>query len=164
MNFNFAISGFLVSTAFAQEAPQPLADLLKETEQNNPQIQAAKDGWRAAKQVPPQVSAWPDPQFQVQQVNVGSPRPFAGYTNSDFAYVGLGASLDIPYPGKLKLRGEVAKRDADIANNRSDSVSKCEVASSRIKMGALLRRARAIASRCRCPPDSLVPRSPMMVS
>jgi hypothetical protein len=24
------------------------------------------------------------PMFQVQQVNVGSPRPFAGYTNSDF--------------------------------------------------------------------------------
>jgi outer membrane protein TolC len=60
--------------------------------------------------------------FQLQQVNVGSPRPFAGYSNSEFAYVGLGASQDIPYPGKLKLKGEIAKREADIAGSHADSV------------------------------------------
>ena len=54
---------------------------------------------------------------------MGSPRPFAGYSNDEFANVGLGISQDIPYPGKLKLRGEVAKRDADIAGNREDSMS-----------------------------------------
>jgi cobalt-zinc-cadmium efflux system outer membrane protein len=133
--YALAISVFLVRPGFAQEEPPhhprpvtPLAELLKEAEQNNPQIQAAQEGWQAAKQVPPQVTALPDPQVQLQQVNVGSPRPFAGYTTSDFAYVGLGASMDIPYPGKLKLRGEVAKRDADIANNRSDSVSRAVLA------------------------------------
>ncbi len=125
------ISAFLAPPGFAQgAAPQhaapvtTLATLLKEAEQNNPQLLAARDSLQAAKQVPAQVSALPDPQFQLQQVNVGSPRPFAGYTNSEFAYVGVGASLDILYPGKLKLRGEVAKRDADIASNRSDSVSR----------------------------------------
>jgi cobalt-zinc-cadmium efflux system outer membrane protein len=130
-----AISVFLARPGLAQatathhSAPAtPLAVLLKEAEQNNPQIQAARDGFQAAKQVPAQVSALPDPQFQLQQVNVGSPRPFAGYSNSDFAYVGVGASLDIPYPGKLKLRGEVAKRDAAIADNRSDSVSRAVLA------------------------------------
>jgi outer membrane protein, heavy metal efflux system len=129
------ISVFLVHPGFTQEPPHrnprtvtPLADLLNEAEQNNPQIQAARDGWQAARQVPAQVSTLPDPQFQVQQVNVGSPRPFAGYTNSDFAYIGGGASQDIPYPGKLKLRGEVAKRDADIADNRSDSLSRAVLA------------------------------------
>jgi outer membrane protein, heavy metal efflux system len=61
--------------------------------------------------------------FQLQQVNVGSPRPFAGYTNSEFAYIGLGASQDIPYPGKLRLKGAIARRDADIAASRADSVS-----------------------------------------
>jgi outer membrane protein, heavy metal efflux system len=44
---------------------------------------------------------------------VGSPKPFAGYTNSDFAYIGIGASQNLPFPGKLRLRGEVAERDAD---------------------------------------------------
>lgn len=49
----------------------------------------------------------------MQQFSVGSPKPFAGYTNSDFAYIGIGASQELPYLGKLKLRGKVADREAD---------------------------------------------------
>ena len=100
----------------------PLADLLQEAEKNNPQIEAARQGWQAAKQVPTQVSTLPDPQFTLQHLSVGSPRPFAGYTNSDFAYIGLGVSQDIPYPGKLKLRGEIAKREADVSQQQVESV------------------------------------------
>lgn len=103
-------------------AVSSLEDLLAEAEQNNPQIQAAREGWQAAKQVASQVSTLPDPQFTVQQVNVGSPRPFAGYTNSDFAYFGLGVSQDLPYPGKLRLKGEIAKRDADVVQQQYESV------------------------------------------
>jgi outer membrane protein, heavy metal efflux system len=105
-----------------------LQDLLTEAEQNNPQIQAARQGWQAAKQVPSQVSTLPDPQFVLQQVNVGSPRPFAGFTNSDFAYIGLGASQDLPYPGKLRLRGEIAQRDADVVQQQSESVRRSVLA------------------------------------
>jgi outer membrane protein TolC len=105
-----------------------LADLLTEVERNNPQIQAARQDWQAAKQVPSQVSTLPDPQFSVQQVNVGSPRPFAGYTNSDFAYVGLGVSQDIPYPGKLRLKGEIAKRDADVVQQQFESIRRSVLA------------------------------------
>src|SRR5882672_9765016 len=100
----------------------PLSDLLAEAEKNNPQIEAARQGWQAAKQVPTQVSTLPDPQFNLQHVSVGSPRPFAGYTNSDFAYIGLGVTQDIPYPGKLKLRGEIAKREADVSQQQIESV------------------------------------------
>ena len=99
----------------------PLQDLLAEAEKNNPQIQAARHGWESAKQVPSQVSTLPDPQFTAQQVNVGSPRPFAGYTNSDFAFFGLGVSQDFPYPGKLRLRGELAKRDAEVMQQQYES-------------------------------------------
>ena len=102
--------------------PAKLADLLAEAERSNPQIQAARHGWDAAKQVPPQASTLPDPQFVLQHVSVGSPRPFAGYTNSDFAYVGLGISQDLPYPGKLRLRGEIAKKDAAVTQQRYESV------------------------------------------
>lgn len=106
--------------AFGQSAapdvvPTPLSELLAEAEANNPRIAAANDGWQAAKEVPRQVSSLPDPTFTYQQFSVGSPRPFAGYTNSDFAYIGIGASQEIPYPGKLHLRGEAAKRAADVA-------------------------------------------------
>ena len=92
-----------------------LADLLVEAEKNNPQIRVAKQEWQSMQQMPTQVSNLPDPQVVLQQVNVGSPRPFAGFTNSDFAYIGLGVSQDIPYSGKLRLRKELASKDAEVA-------------------------------------------------
>src|SRR6266446_3828389 len=122
------LSRVLVSVSFAQESTPhqtqsvtQLAELLRQAEQNNPQIQAARQGWKAAQQVPTQVSTLPDPQFQIQQFSVGSPRPFAGYTNSDFAYIGLGVSQDFPYPGKLRLKGEIARRDADVVQQQYES-------------------------------------------
>jgi cobalt-zinc-cadmium efflux system outer membrane protein len=96
-------------------APTPLAMLIEEAKRNDPAIHAAEQAARAATFVAPQMSSLPDPQFTLQQLSVGSPRPFAGYTNSDFAYIGLGVSQQLPYPGKLKLRGAVADRDADTA-------------------------------------------------
>jgi len=133
MNFNSAVAVailafFLVAaparsqTAPVSGEPVKLADLLVEAERNNPQIHAARHAWEAAKQTPGQVSTLPDPQFVLQHLSVGSPRPFAGYTNSDFAYLGLGFSQDIPYPGKLRLRGEVAKKDADVSQQQYESV------------------------------------------
>ena len=103
-------------------AATPLSELLAEAEKNNPQIEAARQGWQAAKQLPTQVSTLPDPQFNLQHLSVGSPRPFAGYTNSDFAYIGLGISQDIPYPGKLHLKGEIAKREADVSQQQTESI------------------------------------------
>jgi len=123
------------SASFAQEsqphqvqAVTPLTELLEEAEKYNPQIEAARQGWQAAKQVPTQVSTLPDPQFTLQHFSVGSPRPFAGYTNSNFAYIGPGVSQDIPYPGKLRLKGEIAKRDADVSQQQIESVRRSVLA------------------------------------
>src|SRR5438874_11960668 len=129
------LSVVLAAHAFAQESPishmgsvTPLSELLAEAEKNNPQIEAVRQGWQAAKQVPTQVSTLPDPQFNLQHVSVGSPRPFAGYTNSDFAYLGLGVSQDIPYPGKLRLKGEIAKREADASQQQVETVRRAVLA------------------------------------
>lgn len=46
---------------------------------------------------------------------------------------------------------------------RSDSVSRAEVASSRIRIGGFFKIARAMLIRWRCPPESLLPRSPILV-
>jgi cobalt-zinc-cadmium efflux system outer membrane protein len=125
---NEAFRGTPPPEEHVHQAVTPLIDLLAEGEQNNPQIAAARHGWEAAKQIPSQVSTLPDPQFTAQQVNVGSPRPFAGYTNSDFAYFGLGVSQDFPYPGKLRLRGEMAKRDADVAQQQYETLRRSVLA------------------------------------
>lgn len=109
--------------AGAQQArPTPLASLVQEAEQNNPHIISARRAWQAAELVPSQVSTLPDPQISVQQFSVGSPRPFAGFTNSNFGYVGFGISQDLPYPGKLRLRGEIAKRGAVVTEDQFDFV------------------------------------------
>ena len=107
--------------------PTPLAVLVEEAKRNDPAIRAAEQTAKAATFVAPQMSALPDPQFTLQQFSVGSPRPFAGYTNSDFAYIGVGASQQLPYPGKLKLRGAVADRDADTAKAHIEVVLQDEI-------------------------------------
>jgi cobalt-zinc-cadmium efflux system outer membrane protein len=117
---SFLTAAFVLAAALSASGqepavsnPAPLSQLLTEAAANNPQISAADHGARAARQMAPQVTTLPDPKFTYQQFSVGSPKPFAGYTNSDFAYVGVGASQELPYPGKLRLRGQVAERDAD---------------------------------------------------
>lgn len=104
--------------------PTPLRDLVQEAEHNNPQIAASINAWQAATSIPKQVSALPETQLTLQQFSVGSPRPFAGYTNSDFAYIGIGASQDIPYPGKRPLRAKVAEFDANSLHEQADSIER----------------------------------------
>jgi cobalt-zinc-cadmium efflux system outer membrane protein len=121
------------ATAEAQEAvvpgtPAKLSDLLAEAARNNPRIRAAQQNWRAAQQVPSQVSTLPDPEVMVQQVSVGSPRPFSGYTNTEMASVGLGFSQDIPFPGKLRLRGEIAEKQAQVQEQSYESVRRLVLA------------------------------------
>ncbi len=133
------IVSLLVSSGMAQQAqqsgiarggaqspsstpPVSLKDLLREAEQNSPEIAVAEHGYAAATHVARQASALPDTQVTVQHLSVGSPRPFSGYSNSDFAYVGLGASQEIPYPGKRGLRGQVANREADVRRVQIESV------------------------------------------
>src|SRR5947208_4358011 len=112
------------SSGMAEHAGKPssLRELIQEAEQKNPQIAASFHGWQAARNVPKQASALPETQLSVQQFSVGSPRPFAGYSNSDFAYIGFGASQDIPYPGKRQLRASVAEHEADSMEAQTDSV------------------------------------------
>jgi cobalt-zinc-cadmium efflux system outer membrane protein len=102
--------------------PVSLKDLIREAEQNSPEIAVAENGYAAATHVARQASALPDTQVTLQHLSVGSPRPFAGYTNSDFAYIGLGASQEIPYPGKRGLRGQIANREADVRHVQIESV------------------------------------------
>jgi outer membrane protein TolC len=110
-------------TAYAQDMtgmPTPLASLISEAQSSNTQISAADHAWRAATHVAQQVTTLPDPQFTVQSYSVGSPKPFAGFSNSDFAYIGFGASQDLPYAGKLHLKGEMANREADRQEAQAD--------------------------------------------
>lgn len=106
------------------ETTVSVTDLVDEAAHHNPDIVAALRAWQAAAQVPTQVSTLPDPQVTVQQFSVGNPRPFAGFGNSSFAYIGFGVSQDVPYPGRLRLRGEAAQVDADVARQKFETIKR----------------------------------------
>jgi outer membrane protein TolC len=115
-------TGILATAQDMPMQPSTLASLIAEAEANNSQISAADHAWKAATHVGQQLAVLPDPQLTVQDFSVGSPKPFAGFSNSDFAYIGFGASQDLPYPGKLKLKSEVANRQADTSLAQADQL------------------------------------------
>jgi outer membrane protein TolC len=103
--------------------PTPLGALIDELTRNNPDVIAARHAATAATYVAPQVSSLPDPQATLQHMTVGSPLPFDGYLSNNFAYIGVGVSQTLPYPGKRALRGDVARDDADVTRAQVDIVS-----------------------------------------
>jgi len=105
--------GVLLSAQHATAIPTPLPILVAEAEANNSDVATADDNWKAQTHVAQQASARPETQLSVESFDVGSPKPFAGYSNSEFAYTGFGASQELLYSGKLKLRGAVASREAE---------------------------------------------------
>lgn len=109
---------------FATAPISSLASLIDEAQQNNPEIRAMTHAYQAAGQMTKSAGALPDTELMVQHLSVGSPRPFAGYTNSDFAYIGLGASQEFAWPGKRKLRSEAAGLQADAMHAQADALSR----------------------------------------
>ena len=82
-----------------------LPSLIEELEATNPVIKAARQRWEAAKAVVPQVQTLPDPRVQLGYQRMPMMEPLQG------AMYGL--AQEIPFPGKLRLRGEEATREAE---------------------------------------------------
>ena len=93
-----------VCTARAQPNTAPtleLSRLMREALEHNPDIQAAQQRWDASQAVIPQVKTLPDP-----MLNFG----YEKVLERKWRY---GVSQEFPFPGKLRLRGEVAAREAE---------------------------------------------------
>jgi outer membrane protein, heavy metal efflux system len=107
----------LGGAARAQETPTTsgppikLADLLAEAEQNHPAIRAAARMVDAKRTRVAQAKAFPDPKLSVGWM--GNIIPFDVQNGDPSSYRSLSAMQDIPYPGKLALRGQIAAKEAD---------------------------------------------------
>lgn len=88
-----------------------IQDLIRELIANNPGIKAARYRFEAATRRPSQMATLPEPKFNYTNFGVG--HPFSGLNGSDFAYHGFGVSQEVPFPGKLSLAGEEARKEAD---------------------------------------------------
>lgn len=121
MRFARNLMGLLLAAAVgvaAQEATRShsvetvrLADLQAEAERNHPLIQAAARMVEAKRLRVPQAKSLPDPTVGVGWM--GNITPFDVQNGDPSSYRAITAMQELPYPGKLRLRGEVMQKDAD---------------------------------------------------
>lgn len=99
------VSGDGTVPASASEPRLNLQRLVLEVEAASPELKAARQRWEAAKAVVPQVQTLPDPrlQFGYQRMPMNEPLQGAMY----------GFGQEIPFPGKLSLKGDIAQREAE---------------------------------------------------
>ncbi len=107
----------LTITAISVAAQVPelrvsLRELTGEAIKNNPEIVAAQKKYEAARQRPTQESSLPDPMISLGYNSVGNPLPGAGLGKDVLANAGVMVSQEIPFPGKLKLKGYMASKEA----------------------------------------------------
>ena len=107
--------GLLAMPGAFAEAPEPLklAALLTEAEVSNPEILAARARHEAAGRVPSQMEALPDPTASVSYTNDTLSDLTLG--SSEFTTLAFAWTQEIPYPGKRRLAGDVARAENDVS-------------------------------------------------
>jgi cobalt-zinc-cadmium efflux system outer membrane protein len=105
------------STGTPAQTPQQLSvgleDLVSEALQRNPGVQSALRQVEALRHRVPQAETLPDPTVSVGWA--GNITPFSVQNGDPSSNRAITASQSLPYPGKLKLRGEIADREAEAA-------------------------------------------------
>ena len=86
-----------------------LPELVQEVLARNPELMAARKQWEAATNRITPARSLDDPILSVQLWNI--PQPFKA-TQADNSIFGL--SQNLPFPGKLALKGDVASRSAEM--------------------------------------------------
>lgn len=87
-----------------------LGALVQEAVENNPEIRAAAQRVDASKAMVPQARTLPDPMINLS------------YEDMQTRETMYGVSQEIPFPGKLRLKGEVASREAAQAEQEYNAV------------------------------------------
>ncbi|SFD86493.1 TolC family protein [Nitrosomonas sp. Nm166] len=93
------------------ESFTPLATLITEALQNNPEIQAAHQEREAAQQRISPAEALDDPILEAGVIN--APLASSPFNREDMTMKMIGLSQRLPFPGKRGLRKDVATKDAE---------------------------------------------------
>lgn len=108
-----------------------LQELIREALDRNPAIKSAARAVTAGRARVPQVKTLADPNVSVGWA--GNIAPFSVQRGDPSSYRGLNVTQEIPFPGKLKLRGQIADREAeamqwDLESTRRDVVDQVKSA------------------------------------
>jgi cobalt-zinc-cadmium efflux system outer membrane protein len=105
------LSGWTEQAAgLEREPPLPIESVVAEALKQNPEIEAARQRWQAAKQRAPQAAALDDPEAKIEFWNTPENLDVTRSGNTIF-----GLSQRFPYPGKLGLKERVAMQEAEMA-------------------------------------------------
>src|SRR5260370_14144548 len=110
----------LLTNLHAEDRTLRPQDLLDGLLQRNPEIQAWRSRFEAATKRPSQAGTLPEPTASYTNLGVG--HPFSRLNASEFAYQGFGVSQEFPFPGKLALASEEAKREAEVVQQNYRAV------------------------------------------
>ena len=116
MNFTGIGAAFalLAWTSSGQAAePLRLPDLIAEALANNPEVLAAQKSYEAARQRPAREASMPDPVLSLGYASNGGPLPGEQLGRNPTSNIGFMVSQQIPYPGKRRLRGDIASKEAE---------------------------------------------------
>ena len=102
--------GILPAEATPSAEPLRVDALVAEALKQNPEIEAARQRWRAAQERAPQARALDDPEFKIELFNYPNRLDPDASANTIF-----GLSQRFPFPGKLSLRGGMAVKEAEMA-------------------------------------------------
>ena len=110
------------------DAPSVLSisGVISEALDKNPAVQSALHAVEAQKHKVPQAKSLPDPEVSVGWM--GNLEPFSVQEGDPSSYRGIGVMQSIPYPGKLKLRGDIASQDVQMAQWDYETVRRRVVA------------------------------------
>jgi outer membrane protein TolC len=108
--------------ALGEEKTTSLKSLVEEAFTNNPEIKAARAKWEASTKRPSQISTLPNPEIGVSYKNVSFDKLTLG--EDDFTELGISASQEFPFPGKLSLKGKIAKEEAEAEEKFSEATIK----------------------------------------
>ncbi len=78
----------------------------------NPQVKAMHDAWKAAEEVVPQAGALPDPAISFNILNL--PVNTFSFDQEPMTGKQIAFLQDIPFPGKLGLKEEIAREDVTV--------------------------------------------------
>src|SRR5216117_118154 len=102
--------GTLPAEATPSAEPLRVDALVTEALKQNPEIEAARQRWRAAHERAPQARTLDDPEFKVELFNYPNRLNPDASANTIF-----GLSQRFPFPGKLGLKESLAVQEADMA-------------------------------------------------
>lgn len=91
-----------------------LDELVSLALERNPELRAAQRGIDVMRSKIGPAGALPDPELMVGQMNEGSIVPFTtlGEPDAGFSEIYVGVNQEVPFPGKLRLKGKVAEMEA----------------------------------------------------